>query len=220
MWIFFAIVAVLALLIAVILILPVRLTIKSDKSGEPVFLVKYAFFTFGKGKPKAKEKKKTSAGDELKKNLGIDGLSLKGLKDRIKEKGFKETLSQIMNIIKDVFKEIKKISKHCTAEKFELKVVCTGDDAAAAALKYGECCAVLYPAIGVIGSVVNIKEKGTAVNVFCDYSGKKEKIKYHFVLKVSTFRLLAALWRILLKEYKRRNSDANNGGSKPKNIVS
>ncbi len=219
MWIFLSILAFLIALVAFILLLPVRITIKSDQNGEPQFLCRVLFFTFGKPrkKPKKKKGKKKSDGGELKKSLGVDRLSLKGLKQQIKEHGLKATVSQILSVIKDVFTEAMTLLRHCTAERFEFRVLVSGDDAAATAIKYGSVCAVIHPLITAIGSVITIKEKGTKIYVVCDYSGSDEKISYNFVIRVRVFRVLIALCRILIKTYARKSGKGDTPS--PKDIV-
>ncbi len=218
MWILY-ILAALALLIALILLMPVRIIIKSDQSGEPQFLVRVLFLTFGKKKTNTSNKKSKSA-DSAKKELGVDTFNLKNLKQQIKEKGLKETVSQILHILADIARSAVSLLHHCTAEKFEFKVAVSGDDAAVAAIKYGACCAVIYPLINVIGTLITIKEKGTKIDILCDYSGAEEKISYNFVIKVRVFRVLFALLGFLFKQYKRKNEKENKDAPKPKNIVS
>lgn len=199
MWIFLSIVAFLVIIITVILLLPVRIIIKNDENGELILLYKILFKTFGEDPDPNHPVVKA-----LKKSTGVDNLELAKLREQVKQKGLKETVSQTLRILLDLIKEFVGLLKYCKAEKFEFKVVCTGDDAAETAINYGECCAVAYPILGLIGSVLKIKKRGCDVDIRCDYNGKPQIVRYNFVLKVSLYRAIAALWRISLKEAKRQ----------------
>ncbi len=62
MWILY-ILGALLLLISLILLLPVRVIIKTDQSGEPQFLFKVLFITFGKSNKKRPKKAGSSKTD-------------------------------------------------------------------------------------------------------------------------------------------------------------
>ncbi len=214
MWILY-ILAAIALILAAVLLLPIRIIIKSH-NGEPQFLFKILFLTFGKEKHSKQKAQKSSATGDFKKALGADSFSFKSIREQIKKNGLKATLTKILTLVTDIIRAAVGLLRHCTVERLELTVVCSGDDAADAAIKYGACCAIIHPLITAIGSIITLKERGTKIDVLCDYSGSaEEKIKYNFVIKVRVFRVLAAFCSFLFKQYQQKNNEP----SAPKNIV-
>lgn len=119
-------------------------------------------------KPKKPKKKKAPEKEKPKKEKSFN------IKDYVKQKG----VSGILNIIKrtsdfavgtlnDVFKRI-------TVTRFYLMLRIAGSDAADSAIKYGQVCSVLYPALKVIGEVVTIEDYD--IDVEPDFSDEPKNI--------------------------------------------
>lgn len=196
-WIFLIVLLSLAVIIISVLALPVYIIIKSDELGEPQFSVKILFKTFnGEGSSDS------SASKSLKELLGADRLS----KKKLKEDSKKDTLKDTLSILIEFIKELSHILKYVTAKRFEISAVCHGDDAADAAKNYGRYCAVIYPAAGLVASLIKIKSKGQKIEILCDYSsGDKDSLQYDFVLSVRVFHLLGAFLRLAIKKYRLDN---------------
>lgn len=196
-WIFLIVLLSLAVIFISVLALPVYIIIKSDEKGEPQFSVKILFKTFnGEGSSDS------SASKSLKELLGADRLS----KKKLKEDSQKDTLNDTISLLIDFIKELSRLLKHVTAKRFEISAVCHGDDAADAAKNYGRYCAVIYPAAGLVASLIKVKSKGQKIEILCDYSsGDKDSFQYDFVLSVRVFRLLGAFLRLAIKKYRLDN---------------
>ncbi|MBQ7505478.1 MAG: DUF2953 domain-containing protein [Ruminococcus sp.] len=157
-------------------------------------------------KPKKTQKKKTKEEKpEKKKSFSI--------KEYVKQKG----VSGILNIIKrtadfavgtlnDIFKKI-------TVTRFYLMLRVAGSDAADSAVKYGQVCSVLYPALKVIGEVVTIEDYD--IDVEPDFSDEPKnvaqsevtaKIRIISILKVAIKRGFQALRLFLKAKPKHRRS--------------
>ena len=95
MKIFLIILAVLALIVTAILILPVDIIIKSDENGELIFRYKLLFKTYGENpdpnNPIVKAVKKTT---------GIDKLEVREIKKKLKESSYVPTAMETINILK------------------------------------------------------------------------------------------------------------------------
>ncbi len=198
MWIFLGIVAFLVLLITAILHLPVYIIIKSDDSGELMIRYKFLHKTFGENPDPNNPILKT-----LKKASGISRLEAESLQLNVQKSGLLGTVSQTCRILIDLLKEVGKILKYCTAKRLSIKIICTGDDAAEAAINYGQCCTVIYPFAGLLSSIMKIRKKGQNINISCDYDGKQDIFKIDFLIMIRFYRVLAAFFRIALKEAKR-----------------
>jgi len=108
MWIFLGILVFLTIIITIILLSPVSVIIKSDEEGKLIFRCKILFFTFGDD-----SKKENTVTKKIKKKESAKKLKSKGIKERIKEDGFFNTLSDITSLLSDVLKEVASLLGHC-----------------------------------------------------------------------------------------------------------
>ncbi len=196
MEILFTIIGILVLLIAIIFLLPVKFIIKNDDENRFYFRVKFLWFTFLKPK-KSKDKPQG-----VRKKMGIDGLELESLKARIKENGIVETSTVAVKIIKTVFLRLGGVLKHSRVDKFNFTLVCSSDDAASAAMRYGSCCAIVYPLLGFINSIIKVKPKNRNIDISCKYGGVSEMLRYDFLLSVRVVFLLIAALKLLCEYIK------------------
>ena len=194
MYIFLSIMAFLFLLIAIILLLPFYITLKNGQDNKPIFEVKFLSILVSNDKNsdhffaklfKSRDNTKEEAKDEEKKNKKLN-------------------ISEVFNLVIAVLKEIVKLFKHCKAKKIEVNVVCASDDAADSAIKYGACCAVLYPALSIIDTLLKSKPKNRQIDISCDFNETKDKIEYNLTISVRVFRLVVAALNVILAEIKRK----------------
>ena len=191
------IVAALLLLIMVVLLLPAYVIIKSDDHGEPSVRFRLLWMTFGgdSNSPVSRARKKSSGSNKPM----VD----KPAKDE--KSDFAEKLQQVLNIVLQLCREVVRLSHRCTLTRCELDVLCAKGDAAEIAISYGKCCAVVYPFIGVVQSLMRVRERGRKIAVRYDFSGNEvDAVTYHVVLSIQVFRVVAALLRVLLAEVKRK----------------
>ena len=192
MEIFLIILAVIVFLIAAILLLPVHIIIKNDKQNNFTFLCKILWFTFGD------DNRKSKSLDKLKKKVGADK---KAEQDKEK-KDIVSLVRENLGLLKAVLKEIVALLKHCEGEKFELEIVCSSKDAALSAIYYGECCAVAYPILGFINSIIKVKDKKRKIDIRCEYQAEGS-ITFDFDLSIRICYILAAAFRVLKKKIKK-----------------
>ena len=150
------IIGVIILIITTFLLLPVKFIIKNDKENNFSFICKFLFLSFGDNK------KESKTFGKLKKKVGAD-------KKKKEDKAKKDVVTLVkenLGLLKDVLIELVGLLKRCKGEKFELEIVCYSDDAAMAAIHYGECCAIVYPVLGFINSLVKIKDRKRKIDIY------------------------------------------------------
>lgn len=213
MWIFLGIVAGLAAIVAIIWSLPVYVIIKSGEDGELILLYRFLGKWYGEdpdpNNPIIKQ---------LKKSSGVARIEKSGLEKSIEQNGFMATMVETCRILGDLLKEVVHLLRYCTAKKMNISVVCAEQEAAETAIRYGQCCAAVYPLVGMLSSVMKVRKKARHVDVQCDFSGGEPSFSYDFLIMVRFGRALAALWRVSMKEaeraYQSDPSSAPNGQSR------
>lgn len=199
MWIFLSVLGFICLIIAVILLLPVKIIIKNDEDGELYLRYKILFKTFGEDPDPNDPIIRT-----LKELSGITRIEKKNLEKNVKAAGYLTTAAEICRLLADFLKELGSLLKYCTAKKFRFKLTCSGKDAAEAAINYGKCCSFVYPITAALGSSMKVRKKGYDVNVICDFTDGKEELEYEFIISVILAHALAAFFRVALKEARRQ----------------
>ncbi len=203
--IFIYILAFIALIIFIICMLPVYIIIKTDDNGELIFRYKFLNKTYGENPDPNNPILKT-----VKKVSGISRLETENLKKDIKENSFFKVIKYNLDLISDVIKILIKLLQQCTAKTFNINIVCAEGDAAETALTYGKCCAVVYPIIGIIQSLIKYKDNATNVNISCDYEAIDGSFKCDILLVVRVGRLISALFKAAYEEAQRDLQEAAN----------
>ena len=191
--IFAWIILAITLVLCAFLLLPVKFIIRNDDENHIYFRVKFLFWTFGEPKKKVKQQPQS-------KSTGIEQLKSESLKARIQRDGLIDTVTVGAKILTELFRELVHLFRHCVAEKFEFKLLCSSDDAAETAIKYGSCCAIVYPLLGFINSAIKVNPKGRKIDISCQYNGVSEVFRYDFLISVRVLFIVAALLRFLLSK--------------------
>lgn len=188
----------LLILIVTVLLLPIGIIIKSGKNDELVILFSFLGKIYGENPDPNNQFVNT-----LKKVSGVSRLEKGQFKADTKKIGITDSVSEYCRIIIDLLKELYSLLGRCTATKFKIQIVCSEEDAAETAIAYGRCCAIVYPLVGIIGSIINIKKSGQSIELSCDYTGKNLSFRYEFIIRIGLFHILSALVKIIFKETKR-----------------
>lgn len=209
MKIFLIILLILALIIAVILILPVDIIIKSDEKGDLKLRYKFLFKIYGENpdpnNPIIKAVKKTT---------GIDKLEVKEIKKKLKESSYVPTALETISILKGLLGELGNILKHFSARLFKIDVKCSADDAADAAINYGQYCALIYPLTAGLGAFIKIPKRARKIKIGFAPELSDDKVEYEIIIRVKVMRVLAAFFRVAYKEAM-RNLES---GEPPKSV--
>lgn len=199
MWIFLGIILLLILLITIVLLLPFSLIIKTDKNGEPIFLFKFLFKTFGNEKTE-KESPFVKALMDLS---GISRLGSDKSKETSEKSGFLNLLRGNISLIMKVLTEILKVLKKCTVKVLKIDIVCAGENAADTAISYGVCYSILSPLLNLIHSNMKVVESGEKININADFNSKEGSLKVELVLVLKVYNLLFAFFNLVKAEFKR-----------------
>ena len=194
-------VIILSILAVIILLMFFSVNLYIDyKENKTTVWIRYLFFKIPiyprkkkKAKPKTSDKKPEKKGE-------------KASKDK-KESFFTSTaksqgLGAVIEILEKIIQILKDFSsstlKHLKIKKLKLNVVTAGEDAADAALNFGYASSVIYPALGVLSSLIsflNIPD----VNITVDYDKKETSASLLLQFKIRLFFLLAIILRYGIK---------------------
>lgn len=196
MWIAVGIIGVLA----VLLLLPVQVLIRSDKSQPFSVRYQYLWFIFGEDdqpdNPLAKILKKSSGADKAKKE---------SLQQRLQTNSLRETVQESYKIILSVVKNLKELLKHCVIKKLRVKIRSGGSDPAVAAIHYGQYCALTNSLVTTLRALFTVRKKGLHVDIGCDFDSSREIFECDVVIAVRLGHAVAVFLRLLWDELKRRN---------------
>lgn len=188
LWILASLIALIWLLLA----LPLRIFL-SYENETLSYCIKYAFISLiDSEKPPKKEtpKKQTTEAetqkpekknsDSVKKLLNFLGLSeissAVNAKETIKAKGITGLISSVYAAVKKLFARIFKLVRKGVFKKFDLRITVGDDDAAEAALQYGQICAVTYPLMELLKNTMKFRKPH--VDIRCDFEAEKSQINF------------------------------------------
>jgi hypothetical protein len=139
----------------------------------------------------------------LKSASGLNRLDKDKLETNVRSEGLKKTVSESYAMIRDLLKELVSLLKRVTVSKLHITIRCTGEGPDQAAIHYGQCCAATYGLLNVLRRFVKVRRRGCKIDIGCDFTGEKPLFRYEVVLSVRVFRVLGALWRIVMAEARR-----------------
>lgn len=197
-----ALVIILSILAVIILLLFFSVSLYIDyKENKTTVWIIYLFFKI----PVYPRKKKKT--EQKKSNKKPEKKAEKSPKDK-KENFFASTvksqgLSAVIEILEKVIQILKDFSsstlKHLKVKKLKLDVVTVGEDAADAALNFGYASSVLYPALGVLSSLISFLDIPD-VSITVDYDKKEETSASLMIqFKMRLFFLLAIILKYGIK---------------------
>ena len=202
MWIALSILALLATIITVILLLPVKVIIKNDEDNTLILRYKLLFKTYGENpdpnNPILKPLKKAGGVERLEKNFTKENISAGGLR---------KAISESYGTIVDLLKELVFLLKNCTITKLNIEICSGGEDPSQAAIHYGIYNTATYTLLGALHAFLKIRKRGCKIDIRCDFRESATRFRYHLVLAVPFYRVLAAFWRAAWAEAKRTNQE-------------
>ncbi len=200
------ILAVIALLIIIILLLPARILILFDENYELSLYLKvlgYPLISEYPGKEKKEKGLVKEISDSLLKATGASKLTdVEKLKETLSHGGLSETLGEELRIIISLLREVLRFLPKCVMKKLRVDAVLSEDDPAEEAMDYGLICAVVYPLIGFIESIIRFSKRAMQVNVRCSFGKEEPKAVVEAVLGTNVFRLAEVLIRLIIEETK------------------
>lgn len=198
MWIVLGILGFIAVLIAAILSLPVKVILRNDEKNELIIRYKLLGKTYGEN-PNPDD----PIINALLKSSGVGRLKKATFQKNVKAEGLKKTVSDSGDMLIYLLKEILALLRRATITRLHIKIRCVGDEVDEAAIHYGRCCAVVYSFLDVLRGMMTVRKRGCNIDVGCDLFGTEEVFRYEVVLLVRAGHVLAALWRSVMAELKR-----------------
>ena len=202
MWIALGIVGFLAALITVILLLPVRVIVKNDDQNELILRYKFLGKIYGEEPNPDAPIIKT-----LKAASGVERLEKTKLKKTVKNEGWQKTVADSYELVIDLLKEVLALLRRCTITKLRVDILCVGDEADEAAIHYGQCCAITYSLLNVLQGLMRVRKRGRSIHIGCDFCETESVFRYHVELTARIGPVLAALWRVVLAEARRMETN-------------
>lgn len=186
------------LVIAIILCLPLFITVESKTGQKTIVYAQILFLKFGKKGKKKNDKTSRNAilklfGLDTEKSTETDSASSSDTVNKIK---------RIANTVLSLFSRVPFILKRCTVRKLLLNANVGGTDAAQTAIEYGLLCAAVYPLTGFIDANIPCCKNALDVSLKCNFD---EPVNYNFYLsvKIRTVHILRTLVYIIKNEVRK-----------------
>ena len=186
------IIASITALILLILFSHISFYLKVD--GK--LLMRLGFWCFRFKLPLKKQKDKTEK-DSTKKQLKSEEKDKIIIAKVIEEKGLKETVSELWELLKPMLLKAVELLKTVKVKRFNLKIVAACDDAAKTALEYGGICSITFPALSFLMSKMRFSERNTKLSVDADFDSSKPILKFDLKIKVRVITVLKAAISLL-----------------------
>jgi len=188
---------ILGLILAVIfLALFSKIRLKLHISKEGTITVKYLFIKYSHYFLNSDKKKSKNKNDKKNEN---------SITKHFKDNGYIEGITQLANIIKSVILKILSLLKKGEVTRLRLIAEFSSGDAASTAITYGSVSAVLYPLVGWLNSLAQIKNQEVKINAVYD---DKPFIDFEFELEIAVklINLLLSvgslIWELIIKNIK------------------
>lgn len=183
----------IVLLFVLILLLPITVCASYFDDFRCSLYVGFVKIQLYPQKPKKKKKPKKSDKNKAEQT--------KDKPDKAKEKDLTALVDLIKRVAKLAASVLKDFFKHILIKKLQLSIRIAGSDAADTAVKYGECCAAVYPAVSIIASTLNCPEYG--VDIVPDFAeNAKTAVEFEFKARVLLFRLVGLVLKHGIKALK------------------
>lgn len=208
LWIVLGILALPGLL----LLLPLRITLRYCPEGGFSYCVRLLVFPLVSSDREKKPKKEKKApaksakpqAPAKKKSALPDLLSLLGLgevstaaraKAAVAERGLPEVLGDVAAAVRRLLAQTGRCLGAGVFERFALTVVIGGDDAAEAAFSYGAACAAVYSLVSLLEQSMTVHRRRVAVEI--DYTQEQSRVALDLRLRYRMWRFVRYLFFLL-----------------------
>lgn len=183
----------LGLFLLCLLLLCLPVTVTAGYNDHFWLQVRYTFFHFSPGEKKEKQKKK------LEKKAEKPGAGKKGLayfNELFQNNPLPDAISELCALLGLLLQKATKILRRSSMRRFTLQITYSNADAAAAAIGYGQICAVAYPFLGFLNSLIPFHKQN--IDISCDYSGENScfalDLKWRLIPLFCIGPLLSFIW--------------------------
>lgn len=137
---------------------------------------------------------------------------LKQLQESFAQDGVGATLHWVSEMARLLQTAVGKLFRAITVKTLQLEMRISGEDASQIALRYGEFCAVFYPAFGAVSTALRIQK--SHIDLRPDFAAEGGAALLDATVRVCLWRLLGAAITcgfMLLKIYLKTDTDVTNG---------
>ena len=92
-----------------------------------------------------------------------------------------------LRVLKALLGQVYKALRHARITRLYIRARCGGENAAAAAIRYGQACAAIYPLVEEIQDVFRCAPKAVETDLTCSFEEEDSRVDFELVL---TLRLL------------------------------
>ena len=191
----------LAVLALTVVLLCSSLVIVLEYNQTPSVGLKFFGFSLWRG-PNQKKKAPKTAGKKKASPKKSKEAKTGGWNNLMATKGVLGAVKEMISAFSLLPDAVLRATKGAKVRNLDLQVGITGQDAADAAITYGQVCSVLYPALAGIEHLVRIRRRNLRVEP--NFLLERSNVCFDLRLRVSWWRLLYALfalsWGILMIE--------------------
>ena len=198
MQIFFTVLGVLSLLIALILCLPVYIIVKNDDNNALIFRFRFLFKTFGNSPSPG-----SPVGGALRKSIGVQRFEKHSIQKNIRKNGLFATVSDSLQTLRGLLEQLSRALGGCTVKRFQLHILHTSEDPAEAAKACGIYCGLVYPFLGLLNTKLKIPESSRDIHISWAFPPTPRVFRYDLVIRVRVFYLVRSLLGILRAQMRR-----------------
>ncbi len=182
----YSLLSVLAVIV-LLLVLPAFVRVQyREELAVRVFVFGVPVYRYSPQAKKPKAKKKTDKPSKSKEKPSF----FRDLSKKLKTDGVGAVVSEVRNLASIVHGAARRVCRAVTVDRLRLALVVASEDAAATAQNTGRVCAILYPSLTTIQSVVRIRHR--EVTVTPDYLAEKGSVTADVTLHAVPIRLLWA----------------------------
>lgn len=188
-------------LLGLVLVSPVVARIRYDEELTVcVRVLGIPVYRYSSAKPKREKPKKTDKPAGSKKQPKEEKPSFfADLAKRLKSDGVGAAVAELKELANEVVGAVRRVARCVVVDRLQLELVIASEDAAATAINSGRVCAVLYPSLTAIQSVVRIRRR--AVTVVPDYLAEKGSVRADILLHSFSVQLVWAALRTLMSYF-------------------
>lgn len=168
----------------------------SEELTVCIWVLGIPVYRYSSAKPKRPKRKADKPRKNKKKKTEEKPSFLADLAKRLKTDGVGAVVSEVKELADEVVGGLRRVARSVVVDRLQLELVVASEDAAATAINSGRVCAVLYPALTAIQSVVRVRRR--AVTVVPDYLAEKGRVQADILLHGFSIRMVWAAVRTLV----------------------
>jgi hypothetical protein len=198
----------LVFLALVVVLLCSPLVIALEYNQTPSVGLKFFGFSLWRW-PNQKKKAQKTAGKKKASAKKSKEAKTGGWNNLVATKGVLGAVKEMISAFSLLSDAVLRATKGAKVRNLDLQVGITGQDAADAAITYGQVCSVLYPFLGRLSA--HVKLVRPHVNVYCDYENTTSLIRAKANVHIPLYRLVATGAHVLKNMIKKNLK--NKGGN-------